>query len=577
MGKANKHGVRQVSIKVKLMAPIAVVVAVICLAMGVMFRNRLQADLIATNVDMAVYVGRQAVQSLDADSIPRLLRHGEDSAAYAEVAQALNNAKEDTGVRFIYLVCAENGRLFYAVDTDQDDHQAMGTEYEVDYEILRPLFERGETIKEGYIEDADGEPITTTYVPVRDRNGAVIAAVGCDFDATKVVAAISETTRNVALIGLACFLGSVAFFWVLAGRLIRNLQTVDDKIHEIVSSGGDLTRQIDLRTGDEIESIADHVNDLLAYMRRIMTEIAASSDALRQSSQTVHRRVGETKGNVDSMSGTLDNMAATMEETTAAINEINSSVGDVYRFIESISEEARSGGELSAQIRAAAAETLRSVTTERQGAEQLTRQLADSLQERIEQSRTVREIDALTQGILNITKQTRLLALNANIEAARAGEQGKGFAVVAGRVGELAAESAETAVKIQDVSNAVVAAVAALADESAKMIDFVQHQVLAAYAELVKTSERHHADAATINDTMAAFLERSAQLQANMDRIRQGVNEINTSVENSAVGIGKISESSSGINEAVSEIAGGTTSIGGVSEQFSREVARFKI
>ena len=60
------------------------------------------------------------------------------------------------------------------------------------------------------------------------------------------------------------------------------------------------------------------------------------------------------------------------------------------------------------------------------------------LNQAIEESESVNQVNALTQDILNIANQTTLLALNASIEAARAGEAGKGFAVVATEISHLA-------------------------------------------------------------------------------------------------------------------------------------------
>ena len=92
-----------------------------------------------------------------------------------------------------------------------------------------------------------------------------------------------------------------------------------------------------------------------------------------------------------------------------------------------------------------------------------------SVNDKIEKAKSVEEINLLTENIISITEQTNLLALNASIEAARAGDAGKGFAVVANEIGQLAADSANAAVKIKQVSSSVISSVEGLAGEAHKI------------------------------------------------------------------------------------------------------------
>jgi hypothetical protein len=63
----------------------------------------------------------------------------------------------------------------------------------------------------------------------------------------------------------------------------------------------------------------------------------------------------------------------------------------------------------------------------------------------------IKETDKIIQYVNKISKQTKILGINATIEAARAGEQGKGFAVVANEVQKLANSSENFAKEITNI------------------------------------------------------------------------------------------------------------------------------
>lgn len=97
-------------------------------------------------------------------------------------------------------------------------------------------------------------------------------------------------------------------------------------------------------------------------------------------------------------------------------------------------------------------------------------------------------IETAVGRIGDVTKQTRLLALNASIEAARAGEMGKGFLVVAGEVKELALQTGDAndriAMAVQEMRTLVDGALAGMERIAQEAEEVANHQrSLAAAAE----------------------------------------------------------------------------------------------
>lgn len=419
--------------------------------------------------------------------------------------------------------------------------------------------------------------VISAYVPVYNKQMKVVGAIGCDYEADDIVVAVNETMRNVVIIGIAFFIVAVVIFSLIISRITKNLWNVDDRIYDIVNSNGDLTQTVQIRTGDEIECIAGHVNELLAYMRQIMINISDNSKKLNDSSENVVSHLRDTQSSVSEVSTTMEEMTATMEETTSSLNRINESVNEVFQFIEQINDRTRDGGALSDEIKESAQKIQTSAISEQKAAKQRTQEMTESVYSRIEQSKAVEKIGELTSNIINITDQTNLLALNASIEAARAGEAGRGFAVVADEIGKLATDSASAAEQIQEVSTVVIKAVNALSEEASRMVKFVEEVAMKGYSDLVKTSEEYNEDSGKINEMMQVFSDQSQQLQNNMDQIRQVMESVNHSVEESALGVSRISEMSANINDNVKDIEGLADTNMDIANMLDMEVNKFRL
>ena len=134
------------------------------------------------------------------------------------------------------------------------------------------------------------------------------------------------------------------------------------------------------------------------------------------------------------------------------------------------------------------------------------------LEEAIENSKSVNQVNSLTKDIVAISSSTTLIALNASVEAMRAGEAGKGFSVVAREIKSLANSCSETAGRIQEVNQIVTNAVHNLSKHSQDMADYLSETVLTEFQEIVRSGRQYKEDADYVKEMIDAFNSRTCLL-----------------------------------------------------------------
>ena len=566
---------RGLTIRAKILIPSIIIVVLVCGLMGYNSYTRFEESMVRMGVEEADMAATIVADSLDANLVSEVTVGSEGTQVYQNLQGNLRKKQKACGIAFLYTLYTDGKKVYYGVDSDEDAAK-VGDEFADSYAELEPVFGGKEYIQD-YIDHTEDGDLITVYKPIEDNAGKVVAILGCDYDASSIAAELQEAVVRTLQIGGICLLLAILILTIIVSRITKGLMQVNAKIYDLVHNEGDLTQKLDVRSGDELELIAGNVNELLAYIRKIMIGISSGSMQLMSTSRKMVDHVSSADESITDVSATMQEMSAAMEETTSSLNQITEAIDEIYSSVECIAGNADAGKVSSQEMESRASGANDAAAEGEKKANIETEKMAASLNEKIAKSKSVEQIEVLTSNIIEITEQTNLLALNASIEAARAGEAGRGFAVVADEIGKLAGNSADAAAKIRQVSAEVIQAVDELAEGSQQMIEFVRNSTEEGFGGLVATSENYATDANAMRAMMEQFAQTAEELRSTMDGIRESISAVNIAVEESAKGIAGVSESSVQLTGNVNDIQSEASDNNGIAEDLATEVGKFKL
>lgn len=566
---------RRLTIRAKILIPSIIIVVLVCGLMGYNSYTRFEKSMVRMGVEEADMAATIVADSLDAKLVYKVTVGSEGTQVYQNLQGDLRKKQKACGIAFLYTLYTDGKKVYYGVDSDEDAAK-VGDEFADSYAELEPVFGGKEYIQ-NYIDHTEDGDLITVYKPIEDNAGKVVAILGCDYDASSITAELQKAVVQTLQIGGICLILAILILTIIVSRITKGLMQVNAKIYDLVHNEGDLTQKLDVRSGDELELIAGNVNELLAYIRKIMIGISSGSMRLMSSSRKMVDHLSSADESITDVSATMQEMSAAMEETTSSLNQITEAIDEIYSSVERIAGSADAGKVSSQEMESRASGANDAAAEGEKKANIETEKMAASLNEKIAKSKSVEQIEILTSNIIEITEQTNLLALNASIEAARAGEAGRGFAVVADEIGKLAGNSADAAAKIRQVSAEVIQAVDELAEGSQQMIEFVRNSTEEGFGGLVATSENYATDANAMRAMMEQFAQTAEELRSTMDGIRESISAVNIAVEESAKGIAGVSESSVQLTGNVNDIQSEASDNNGIAEDLATEVGKFKL
>ncbi len=575
--KTQKKKTRKLSIEKKVLWSVMLLGLISCCFMGVTVYSMVSEDMLNSRRENTRCIAASAAKIIDGDLHDALQPGDEDTEIYQAYLASLRACKNETGVLYMYTLKpldAEN--VQFVVDTDESELQGqIGEEYEISDMMLEAL--AGQTVASEEPTDDEYGQYFSAFAPIYNKAGAVVAIIGVDLELSIVENNLASLRTVILLIAGISFIVSILIGLFLSRSIGKNLGIVNSKIDEVVYSDGDLTKMIQVTSGDELELMADSLNEFLKRLRGIVEQIVNSAATIYASQGSIGTQMADAVSGITTAAATMEEMTAGMEMTTASANLIHEAVNEVGEMVERIYQDSARGAGRAEEVSRTAIAMKEDAAKAKERAKSLMQEITAELERKIAQSKEVENISELSGEIINIAKRTNILALNASIESARVGEAGRGFAIVATQVAELASSSSKAAEEIGKVSKAAIEAVYGLHDTVSKVMVFMEEDMMQDYEKLAETGEEYNRDANEFHRILSEFKGRASSLEKTMGDIRQELGIVVETIDNNAHCISDVTVVIADLNNNMTNIEGASKDNGEVVETLQQAVGHFKI
>lgn len=421
-----------------------------------------------------------------------------------------------------------------------------------------------------YFEPFDWVVGTGNYTDYIDTAIASQDKVFSDYVMKKTSALIGSCVVMLVVVAVLIFM--------IAQDITKSLKKVVAEI-EVIAGGNFAHRMQDnmMKRKDDFGQLAGALETMRESVCGLLSKVKIEAANIDKVVETMDSNISNLNEEIEDVSATTEQLAASTEETAASTEQINSMTQQIDGTAKEIAIRAQNGATESEEIHKRAAQTKQTTVENRQKVQTVLEEIRGRLEQALKEAKVVEQIGVLADSILAITGQTNLLALNASIEAARAGEAGKGFAVVAEEIRVLAEQSQDAVANIQAVTENVDNAVANLANDSNRLLDFVDTDIVKSFDDFEKMADDYNLDATKINELVSDFSATSEELVASISNITTAIEEITTASNESAAGTTNIAQKTVSIAGGSAEVMKGVKTAEASAVELRKNVSNFVI
>lgn len=244
-----------------------------------------------------VMINSNAIASmLDVEDVKKIIADGGDSTPeYREMCDLFNRLKKDGNITYLSLVVPDEDSVCFYIDAmveEMGDDPAAQIPYKSDilyidaanpndpadmekYTTTWTRFAENKGVDAPFVTDNDYGYNYTGISVILDENGKALAEIQYILDMSEVRTYLNSVLLNMLLISFAIIgITIIAYIFFIRKIVTKPVGKLTAFTQEITASGVFENQRIHIKTGDEIESLSESFNFMLAELENYIANLS---------------------------------------------------------------------------------------------------------------------------------------------------------------------------------------------------------------------------------------------------------------------------------------------------------------